>query len=144
MMEYRGAISSATFDAEDAYQFEAGDPSGGDGASLYIKSPGGSTEVYTKGASGTHSHGMEHTHNIPTHTHNLIFGIYEGTTATNVTITINGTDRTADLGGPFDTDQESLDISPYLVVGQFNTIELGSSQLGRIDATVFIQALMGV
>jgi len=91
-----------------------------------------------------HSHGMDHNHSIPNHTHRLVFGIYTSTVASGVTVKINGTDRTADLGGPFDTDQESLDISPYLTIGQFNTIELGSSQLGRIDATVFIQALMGV
>ncbi len=91
-----------------------------------------------------HAHGMDHTHSVPSHTHGLVFGIYTSTVASGVTVKINGTDRTADLGGPFDTDQESLDISPYLTIGQFNTIELGSARLGRIDATVFIQSLMGV
>lgn len=89
-----------------------------------------------------HSHNIEHTHTTPNHTHNLTFGIYEGTAATGVTVTINGVDRTAALGGPFNADQSGLDIAQYLVVGQWNTILLGSSQLGRIDATVFLQAKM--
>lgn len=89
-----------------------------------------------------HSHNIEHTHTIPNHTHNLTFGIYEGTAATGVTVTINGVDRTAALGGPFNADQSGLDIAQYLVVGQWNTILLGSTQLGRIDATVFLQAKM--
>jgi len=31
-----------------------------------------------------------------------------------------------------------------LSVGQWNTVQIGSSRLGRIDSTVFIQAKMGV
>lgn len=117
-------------------------------------------------ASGDHSHAFEadhrhdvtipdhnhtvnipsHTHdvNIPSHIHDIVYGIYTSTTAAGVTVKINGVDRTSDLGGPFNSDQSGIDIAAYLVPGQWNTIELGSSQLGRIDATVFIQALMGV
>jgi phage minor structural protein len=93
----------------------------------------------------SHTHGMNHTHNvtIPSHTHTIIYGIYESTVATEITIKINGTDYTSVLGGVFTTDQDNIDISSYLLVGQWNTIELGSSQLGRIDATVFLQVLMG-
>jgi len=91
-----------------------------------------------------HTHGMNHTHSVPNHTHPLLFGIYISTTATGVTVKINGTDRTSALGGPFNSDQSSLNIAPYLTFGQWNTIELGSSQLGRVDATIFIQAKMGV
>lgn len=88
----------------------------------------------------------EHNHNfsVPDHTHPLNFGIYEGTTPANVTVKINGVDRTAALGGPFNTSQTNLDITPYLAVNQWNTIELGTSQLGRIQATVFVQALMSI
>ncbi len=94
----------------------------------------------------SHSHGMAHTHTVPDHTHPLEFGIYEGTTSSKVTVKINGVDRTSALGGGtgFDVDKDNLDITPYLQVGQWNVIELGSSTLGRIDSTVFIQALMGV
>jgi len=103
--------------------------------------------VYDHGHSFTpngHSHGMDHTHTTPNHTHGLVFGIYTSTSATGVTVKINGTDRTAALGGPFNTDQINLNIGTYLTIGQWNTVELGSSQLGRIDATIFIQAMMGV
>jgi hypothetical protein len=74
--------------------------------------------------------------------HDIDFGIYEDTTATGVTVTINGTSRTAALGGPFSTDKDDLNIASYLVAGQWNTIVLGSTRLGRIDATVFLQAKM--
>jgi len=101
-----------------------------------------SATIYTHGQDQDHTHGMEHTHTVPNHTHDLEFGIYEDTTATGVTVTINGTSRTVALGGPFSTDQNDLDISAYLVAGQWNTIVLGSTRLGRIDATVFLQAKM--
>jgi hypothetical protein len=96
-----------------------------------------------------HTHNVTvpaHTHDvtIPSHSHTLVFGIYTSTTATSVTVKINGVDQTAALGGPFNIDQSNLNIATYLMAGQWNTIELGSSQLGRLDATVFIQALMGV
>ena len=91
-----------------------------------------------------HYHGMEHYHRVYDHTHDISYGIYISTLATNITIKINGVDRTSELGGPFSSDQVNLNISQYLTIGQWNTIELGSSQLGRIDATVFIQALMGI
>jgi len=76
----------------------------------------------------------------------LEFGIYTGTTPQNVTVRINGIDRTVALGGGsgFNSDQTNLDITQYINIGQWNTIELGSSRLGRLDASVFIQALMGL
>jgi len=97
----------------------------------------------------SHTHDISipnHRHDVtfPSHTHGIVYGIFTGTLPIDVTVRINGVDRTAALGGPFNTDQASLNIASYLTIGQFNTIELGSSQLGRIDATVFIQTLMGV
>lgn len=94
----------------------------------------------------SHFHGMDHTHSTPNHTHGLNFGIYEGTEALGVTVKINGIDRTSTLGGGtgFNMHQDALNIASYLVSGAWNTIELGSTQLGRIDATVFVQAMMGV
>lgn len=109
---------------------------------------------------GTYNHGHHivappHTHNvtlsphshyisIPAHTHPIIYGIYTSTMPANITININGTDRTTTLGGSFNSDQSNINIAPYLVIGQWNTISLGSSQLGRIDASIFIQAFLGV
>lgn len=125
--------------------------------------------IDTTWATGSHSHGMDHTHEIPSHTHNLdhyhsvsshihdmshshtigshshamVFGIYEGAAATGITVKINGVDRTAVLGGPFTADQLNLNIAAYVTVGATNVVELGASGLGRIDASVFLQVLMG-
>lgn len=93
-----------------------------------------------------HSHSVSipsHTHYVSSHTHSIIYGIYQGETASSVTIKVNGIDRTSELGGTFSTDQSSLNLSSYMVIGQWNTIELGSATLGRIDANVFLQALTG-
>jgi hypothetical protein len=90
-----------------------------------------------------HKHGIPHSHAVSSHSHGITYGIYESVlSATGVTVTINGTDRTTALGGPFSTDQSGLEIKGYLVAGQYNEIILGSSQLGRIDSSVFVQALI--
>jgi phage minor structural protein len=80
---------------------------------------------------------------IPSHTHPINYGIYKGTVSSQISIHINGTNKDVELGGKFNIDKSNLDITSYLQVGQWNVIDLYSSQLGRIDATVFIQALMG-
>lgn len=97
----------------------------------------------------SHSHNFtvpSHSHNvsIPSHTHDISYGIYEGGTPSGVGIVINGTDRTTDLGGSWSIDMDNLDITSYLSIGQWNTIELSSSSIGRIDATIFIQTFMGI
>jgi hypothetical protein len=90
-----------------------------------------------------HVHAIPHSHTVSSHAHNITYGIYESvSSATGVTVTINGTNRTAALGGPFTTDQSGLEIKDYLVAGQYNEIILGSTQLGRIDSSVFLQALI--
>lgn len=98
-------------------------------------------EIYSD---GSHAHGMvsvRHVHELtlPDHTHPIDYGIYEGTAASNVTVTINGVDRTAALGGPFNTNQDRLDITQYLTATGWNTIEIGSATLGRIHATLFVE-----
>lgn len=87
-----------------------------------------------------------HTHvvSLPSHTHDIQHGIYlSSSTARNITIAINGIDRTSQLGGTFSSDRNNIDISNFLIKGQNNTIRLGSSQLGRIDASVFVQVFLG-
>jgi hypothetical protein len=83
-----------------------------------------------------------HQHATPNHAHDLAFGIFEDTLAAGISVTINGVNRTAALGGPFAADQDGLNIAQYLVPGQWNTILLGSTQRGRIDAALFMQAMM--
>ena len=91
-----------------------------------------------------HDHGMGHTHTVPVHAHDIVHGIFTGLAAAGVTVAVNGIDRTSALGGPFNADQNNLNIAPFLNVGQWNTVALGSTQLGRVDGSIFIQALMGV
>jgi hypothetical protein len=88
---------------------------------------------------GSHTHDDPHTHNIP-HTHDvtptLVDGIWEGAVATGVTVKVNGVDRTAALGGPgggFTTNQTELALLvAWLNLGQWNTIDLTPTGLGRI------------
>lgn len=95
-----------------------------------------------------HKHAINlpsHTHsfNVPSHTHDINYGIYKSTTASQISIHINGVNRDVELGGKFSIDKINLDITSYLTIGQWNVIDLYSSQLGRIDATVFVQTFMG-
>lgn len=108
--------------------------------------------------SGQHSHQISipsHTHlfsipnhyhwfSLPEHIHDIKYGIYTSTSATNISIYINSTNVTYELGGMFTTDQNNLDITKYIKIGQWNRIELNSSRLGRIDASCFIQAFVGM
>lgn len=84
-----------------------------------------------------------HTHSVsitlPDHTHEISFGIYESSAPANVRVSINGTY----IGGTYNGDT-SLDIKNYLIKGQWNSIQFTSTQLGRIQSTVFVQAMMGV
>ena len=88
------------------------------------------THDHTIGASGAH-----------THTITLTYGIYEDTVyPANVGIKVNGTDRTAVLGGPWGTAGASVEVGPleigaYLTpVQQNHTVELycASSQ-GQVE-----------
>jgi len=96
----------------------------------------------------SHSHTVDipshsHSFSVPAHSHPISHGIYKSTTARQISIHINGINRDYELGGKFNIDKFNLNITPYLIKGQWNVIDLYSSQLGRLDATVFIQALMG-
>lgn len=71
--------------------------------------------------------GHNHTVDIPGHTRSIDYGIYTDTTAAGVTVAINGIDRTGALGGPFNSDQDSLNIAPYLSIGQWNMVQIGRS-----------------
>jgi len=97
-----------------------------------------------------HKHEIEidphsHTIDIPDHTHGIEYGIYESTMPTNIKVYINGVDYSSYLGatgGYFNVDKPELDITSLLEIGTWNEIALYSSSLGRIDASVFIQAFV--
>lgn len=90
---------------------------------------------------GDHSHRFT----INDHSHATIFGIYEDSSSgSNMQIYINGTNRTATLTGSsyFNYNQSELNVTSYLSIGTWNTIEIRCSSRARVDATVFIQALL--
>jgi hypothetical protein len=92
----------------------------------------------TGNMSADHTHLIPHTHNVTSNV-TLTYGIFEGTTATNVKVLINGTDRTVALGGAaggFTIDQAELEISQWLTIGAWNTFELQPSILGLVHADV--------
>jgi len=87
-------------------------------------------DIYTWDSTG------EHTHYISPHTHDLIFGIYEGTKPSNVTIKLDG--NVVKTG--INSDVQDIDI-PVSTTG-WHVIEIASDALGRISASLFIQAFM--
>lgn len=96
-----------------------------------------------------HTHGVRipnHTHDvsIPGHQHDIVFGIYQEY-ASNVRteIYINGTDRTSAIsgGGYVYGNNDEMNLTAYLKNG-WNDIEIKSNGRCRVDATIFIQALL--
>ncbi len=83
---------------------------------------------------------FDNTGNESAHTHPVsgssVLGVTEGATATGVTIAFDGVDATANLGGPFTTDQIELNVAPYLMttIGLWHVIAMQPSGLGRIEA----------
>jgi len=90
----------------------------------------------------SHTHGMDHTHTIPAHTHDIEYGIFEGPTPTAVTVKVDG-NIVPGLG----TSAEEVDIVPYLAKdsggriqrGTWHEITVTPNGLGRIVATVLTQ-----
>lgn len=112
-------------------------------------------------ASGLHTHSVtipshlhsfsfevpnhNHPFTVEGHQHEIEYGIFEASSSgSNYEIYINGSDRTSALtgGGYFQSTQDELDITAYLSAGTWNTVEIRSRELCRIDASVFIQALL--
>ena len=91
-----------------------------------------------------HSHRVhidDHEHDIyiEGHSHEIEYGIYEGSKASRVYLHVNNTL----VGGAYNSNVDAIDITPFLYTGVWNTIVLTSNTLGRINASVFVQALMG-
>lgn len=95
----------------------------------------------------THSVRIEsHTHDvdIPGHGHDIIFGIYqEYVSNVRTEIYINGTDRTSAISGSGYVygNNDEMNLTSYLKNG-WNEIEVRSNGRCRVDATIFIQALL--
>lgn len=97
---------------------------------------------------GSHSHSIKkHTHpfTIPQHTHKDVYAIFKYGYPKDVRITINGIDVTEELGGPFNEDQESLDLTQYVQAIGWNDIQFscGPDSIdpprGRIRASIFVE-----
>ena len=102
-----------------------------------------------------HSHTVElptHTHDVtlPDHTHGIVYGIYEGGRASNVTIRVDGTDVPAG-----EISSSEIDVSGYLSKddngkirrGAWHEIQIVPDGLTRIEANltaqVFVQSVGG-
>lgn len=92
----------------------------------------------------SHSHSFSipshrHSFNIPSHTHEIAQGIYEGTTASKVSIKVDG--KAVTVSG------NEINIAPYLSTGDggkilrdtWHEIEITPDKMTRIIANVFIQ-----
>lgn len=96
-----------------------------------------------------HTHGVtipSHSHNvdIPGHKHEIVFGIYqEDVSNVRTEIYINGTDRTSAISGSGYVygNNDEMNLTSYLKNG-WNEIEVRSNNRCRVDATIFIQALL--
>lgn len=82
--------------------------------------------------------GHIHSGEMPNHGHLVTGELTPTTLPANVTIAINGTDRTAALGGPwnFTGTPFEIDITAYVEKIGRNAIVFGTTQAGRIDAEV--------
>lgn len=92
----------------------------------------------------SHSHQVSlpsHTHqvNIPSHTHDIDYGIYESTSASGVQIKIDGVVRNS-TSYYSDTN---VDITQWIQTSGWHTIELTSTQLGRINASLYTRTFVG-
>lgn len=99
----------------------------------------------------SHRHSMRfnipnhsHRYEIPSHTHDPIFGIITKSSNNGYSIQINGTDVTRSLVGnsTFSGTVENVDISKYLSIGRWNTIAISNTGLGRVSASIFMQAFI--
>jgi hypothetical protein len=142
--------------SEGAHTHPAGAHTHPAGAAVVVPSTqhGHSISGTTATAESSHSHGISggtsqsestHTHTISDHTHPLVYGIFQASAPSNpaINIAINGVDRTAALGGPFNTvnSEYTLDVTQYLQSGATeqpvratNTITFTTSVLCDIEA----------
>ena len=100
----------------------------------YFITDKGIPPLYTAEESGSHSHGMAHTH-----TNTLEYGIFESTTASGINIYIDGVLR---VNGNYTTDQNNIDISQWLTTSGYHSVEISSNTLGRVNASIDIQAFV--
>lgn len=82
----------------------------------------------------SHQHGVD----VPSHVHDIQYGIFESTSATNVDVYVDGQKKAGSY-----TSDTVLDLTAYITTKGWHTIELTSTQLGRINAGVYIKSYVG-
>jgi hypothetical protein len=99
----------------------------------------------------TTTNAAPHSHYVADHTHALVYGIYESTlpSTKQIRVFINGVDRTAALGGPWNANEINLDITQFLQtqfltpVQQNNQIELRVGAAGAcFDVEVTVRSII--
>lgn len=90
-----------------------------------------------------HSHSVTipvHSHSvtIPPHSHGIDYGIFESTYATGIRISVDGVIR----GSQYYADS-NIDLTQWITTSGWHTIELSSTQLGRINASLYIKSFVG-
>jgi len=87
----------------------------------------------------SHTHGVA----IPAHAHDITYGIYESTSAAGCKVYVDGTLRLDNGGAGYSADQANLDLTQWVSTAGWHTIEVSSTQLGRINAAYFMQVYVG-
>ncbi|QSF43251.1 hypothetical protein [Paenibacillus tianjinensis] len=103
-------------------------------------------------ASGGHQHAVvmaDHQHSViilphehditmPAHDHGIDYGIYESTFATDVQIIIDGVPR----GSTYNSSENNVNITEWISTVGWHTVELTSTQLGRINASLYLKTFV--
>jgi hypothetical protein len=103
-------VSTGDLSNETTRYIVAGNSGGSGSFSLFIHtlSTDPNNDMWTYASSGTHTHDVT----ISPHTHNLTYGISDDTaTPDTISVTIDGTDRTTALGGPWGVGGGNVDVS---------------------------------
>lgn len=114
MFKSTGVTGSATFN----YRYYTVARSSGDqDLSAYLFQSPDSSDMYTYDSSG------EHTHTLPTHTHTLSYGIADDSaTPIDVTVWVNGTNRTSLLTGSATLAPSGGNLNVVLDAGELTTL----------------------
>lgn len=95
-----------------------------------------------------HQHNItlyDHNHEIDDHTHDIVYGIYKGSSATAASIKVDGNLIPAEL-----IEENEMDLVPYLSKnadgkinrGTWHSIEIIPNALTRIEANLFVQTFI--
>jgi hypothetical protein len=147
-------LDDAPFTAT-AHNYDARNAGGGTLVNATGLSTSSASDLYTVSATGTstsgsggaqtsssdaaHTHGMPHTHSIPSINLNAPDSIYEAGGATGASVVLDGTTV---LAGPYNSNQFELDITQFLTASGQHELQIPSTALGGIFGHVTIVGLV--